>query len=63
MQLKNQDGGISSEKPIELEALQICDLIDKLVRDIVVKNELKAKVLHFCCRAVSMQRTEKEARG
>lgn len=49
------------EKSLELEALQICDLIDKLVRDIVVKNELKAKVLLFCCRAVSMQRTEKEA--
>lgn len=51
---------IDRETPPELEALQICDLIDKLVRDIVVKNELKAKVLHFCCHAVSMQRTEKE---
>lgn len=59
--MKNQDGGISTEKSLELEALQICDLIDKLVRDIVVKNELKAKVLLFCCRAVSMQRTVKEA--
>lgn len=59
--MKNQDGGIDMEKSLELEALQICDLIDKLVRDIVVKNELKAKVLLFCCRAVSMQRTEKEA--
>ena len=61
MQLNNQEGGISTEKSLELEALQICDLIDKLVRDIVVKNELKAKVLTFCCRAISMQRTEKEA--
>lgn len=59
--MKNQDGGIDMEKSLELEALQICDLIDKLVRDIVVKNELKAKVLRFCCRAVSMQRTVKEA--
>lgn len=61
--MKNQDGGIDMEKSLEVEALQICDLIDKLVRDIVVKNELKAKVLNFCCRAVSMQRTEKEANG
>jgi len=59
--MKNQDGGIDMEKSLELEALQICDLIDKLVCDIVDKNELKAKVLLFCCRAVSMQRTEKEA--
>ena len=49
------------EKSLDLEALQICDLIDKLVRDIVDKNEIKAKVLLFCCRAVSMQRTVKEA--
>lgn len=48
------------EKSLEVEALQICDLIDKLVRDIVVKNELKAKVLNFCCRAVSMLRTKEE---
>ena len=48
------------EKSLEVEALQICDFIDKLVRDIVVKNELKAKVLNFCCRAMSMLRIYEE---
>lgn len=59
--MKNQDGGIDMEKSLELEALQICDLIDKLVRDIVAKNKIKAKVLNFCCRAMSMLRTQEEA--
>lgn len=59
--MKNQDGGIDMEKSLVLEASQICDLIDKLVLDVVIKNKIKAKVLNFCCRAMSMLRTKEEA--
>ena len=48
------------EKSLVLEASQICDLIDKLVLDVVIKNKIKAKVLKFCCRAMSMLRIYEE---
>lgn len=49
------------EKSLVLEASQICDLIDKLVFDVIIKNKIKAKVVNFCCHAMSMLRTQEEA--
>lgn len=40
------------EAQLDVEATELCKLIDQLEEDIILRNELKIAVLRFCSHAV-----------